>query len=100
MYYDAADQLRVVQHTSLGPPGNTTADAGSWDEYWYDALGRRVLMRERRNDLSNDPNRRDVIDRFVWDGDQLLYEIRNPGGPGDPLDQTITSGSRFAGVVG
>ena len=35
-----------------------------------------------------------MIDRFVWDGDQLLDEIRNLE------DTTITSASRFAGVVG
>jgi len=27
-----------------------------------------------------------AIERFVWDGEQILYELRAPGGASDPLD--------------
>ncbi len=75
-YYGADDKLRVVQRTALGAFGPdlglsyiTAPASGAWEEYWYDALGRRVLARERRVDLSTETYRRDVADRFVWDGD-------------------------------
>ncbi len=107
-YYGADDKLRVVQRTALGAYGPdlsstylTAPSSGAWEEYWYDALGRRVLARERRVDLSTETYRRDVIDRFLWDGDQLLYELRQPGGAADNLDTSPYGGtSRFYGTVG
>ena len=42
-----------------------------------------------------------MADRFVWDGDQLLYELRVPGGAADNLDLAPYGGSsRFYGTVG
>ena len=107
-YYGADDKLRVVQRMALGAYGPdlsstflTAPSSGAWEEYWYDALGRRVLARERRVDLSTETYRRDVIDRFMWDGDQLLYELRQPGGAADNLDTSPYGGtSRFYGTVG
>ena len=102
-YYGADDKLRVVQRMALGAYGPdlsstflTAPSSGAWEEYWYDALGRRVLARERRVDLSTETYRRDVIDRFMWDGDQLLYELRQPGGAADNLD----TGRPTAGPAG
>jgi RHS repeat-associated protein len=87
--YFAADQtLAVAERITLG--GLHTSDAGAWEEYRYDALGRRVLLRARRdstaancganNGLCTPVQRNSYIERTVWDGDQPLYEIRAPGG--------------------
>jgi len=53
--------------------------------YRYDALGRRVFQRMVLDTgaicLHDDPNSgcKDQLTRTVWDGDQILYEIRAPG---------------------
>lgn len=68
---------------------------GAFEEYWYDALGRRVLVRRRlETPVCIDPAYcYSTIERFVWDGDQLLAEIRQPGGTGEgTLDQLPTAG--------
>ena len=64
---------------------------GAFEEYRYDALGRRVLMRTRRDGLCPGvPLCQSTITRTVWDGDAVLYEMRYPGGnnvTGDSLEQ-------------
>lgn len=56
----------------------------AFEEYRYDALGRRVLVRVRRR-CDNDPDfykglcRVNKIKRTIWDGSQGLYEIQMPG---------------------
>ncbi len=89
----------MVQRAALGAFGPdlgltyvTAPAAGAWEDYWYDALGRRVLARERRGDLSTETYRRDVADRFVWDGDQLLYELRIPADNPDLAPAARSSG--------
>lgn len=101
-YYGADEKLRVVDrqrcmtnvmgsYTALG-----SAVCGPWDlssgqdksvfeEYRYDALGRRVLVR-RRYAVVNGPDVTescagcwDVVERFVWDGQQILWEVRADG---------------------
>lgn len=53
--------------------------------YRYDALGRRVFRRMVLDTgaicLHDDPNSgcKDQLTRTVWDGSQILYEIRAPG---------------------
>jgi RHS repeat-associated protein len=84
-WYAADEKLRYVQRAVvLGYDGtfsgmNTAERAGSWEEYWYDALGRRILLRSRRDSLTNTANKRSHLDRFVWDGNFLIGEIRVPG---------------------
>jgi RHS repeat-associated protein len=83
-YYGADGKLRAADHrvstASLqGSPLHTT-----FEEYWYDALGRRVLVRARRN-CENVPAyegecQLDKVRRTVWDGDQEFYEIQAPDG--------------------
>jgi RHS repeat-associated protein len=67
---------------------NTTCSTGwlpeyntrtAFEEYRYDALGRRVLVRTRQ-EWKCGLNCRNAITRTVWDGDQILYEIRSQGG--------------------
>jgi RHS repeat-associated protein len=88
-YFGADERLRVLDKrsclifgTSPGecdeartPPYN---DRSAFEEYRYDALGRRVLTRTRASYACNQRCFRSVI-RTVWDGDQALYEISAPG---------------------
>jgi RHS repeat-associated protein len=71
---------------------------GAWDEYWYDALGRRVLVRARRETaLCNAVSGNECVSfvqRTVWDGSQVLYEERTSG-----LD-AVTGGAPSYGTVG
>jgi RHS repeat-associated protein len=71
-YYSADNRLAAVQRYVNG--GSQT---GSWEEYRYDALGRRVLTRARRDapDLCNNSTVCvSFVERTVWDGDQVLHE--------------------------
>src|SRR6267143_4438151 len=89
-YYDAAQRLRYSEHLTFGRLHSK--DGGAWEEYRYDALGRRVLVRARRDSTAGDcgqppPNnicypvtRNSYIQRSIWDGNDLLYEIQAPGG--------------------
>ena len=78
-YYSTDHKLRFAQHYSVTDEGPWR---GSWEEIWYDALGRKVLTRARRDSLctqtANDPCS-SWIERTVWDGDQILYELRGKG---------------------
>ena len=46
-YYDAANRLRAVQHYNFPGVGDTH---GTFDEYEYDALGRRIVVVSRRHE--------------------------------------------------
>jgi RHS repeat-associated protein len=86
-YYGADEKLRVVDrrvcnYGSVGggpvecltPP---SASRPTFEEYRYDALGRRVLTRTDQT-FACSANCIDGVTRTVWDGDQVLYEIRRP----------------------
>jgi len=101
-YYRADEKLGVVQRYDFRV--GSSASLGSWEEYWYDALGRRILTRARRSgspptgngNLCNDPvgnSCQSYWQRTVWDGDQLLYEWRTPDG------STSGMNSGYAGYV-
>ncbi len=90
-YYTGDDRLAAVQRYADNDNGISN---GSWEEYRYDALGRRVLTRVRRNSSSPvyganalcvPPSVcQSYIERAVWDGDRLQYEERTPeNGPAD-----------------
>ncbi len=74
---------------------NTTV--GGLEEYRYDALGRRVLVRARRDSLCYNQCQfvYSTIKRIVWDGDQILYEMRYWGGDA----ATTTELERDTGLV-
>lgn len=86
-YYSAHNKLAVVQ--------KWTDASHTWEEYWYDALGRRVFTRTR-HDLPTCgypivcPG---FVDRTVWDGDQIIAEQRSSG-----LD-SISGGAPNFGTV-
>lgn len=77
------DNLAQIDTTQVAPYG--AVGRGVYEQYRYDALGRRVWRRAfRDNYCSNsnpsvDPICLGVIERTVYDGDQVLYEIRQPG---------------------
>jgi len=87
-YYTANNRLAVIQKW-------TDPAAHTWEEYWYDALGRRVFTRTR-HDLPTCgypivcPG---FVDRTVWDGDQIIAEQRSSG-----LD-SVTGGAPNFGTV-
>ncbi|HZG43849.1 MAG TPA: hypothetical protein VEY93_12860, partial [Longimicrobium sp.] len=100
-YYDAADRLRMVDMQACAwtdsvtaakrflfvvyNPGSTvkrcvglhTGDGSAFEEYRYDALGRRVLVRTRHACV--DSGCIENVTRTVWDGDRVLWEVRAPG---------------------
>jgi RHS repeat-associated protein len=86
-YYSSNNKLAVVQ--------KWTNTLHTWEEYWYDALGRRVFTRTR-HDLPFCgypivcPG---FVDRTVWDGDQIIAEQRSSG-----LD-SVTGGAPNFGTV-
>ncbi|MGH7719326.1 MAG: hypothetical protein ACREON_10840 [Gemmatimonadaceae bacterium] len=108
-YYGADDQLRIADRRScvgnLAGTACTTATPaydrrGAFEEYRYDALGRRVWRRSRQEEATTacQPTAGclNFVERIVWDGDQLLYEIRAPGGSG----ASATTLERDAGLAG
>jgi RHS repeat-associated protein len=91
-YYGADDKLMAVQRYSWR---SASFSDGTWEEYWYDALGRRILTRARR-DVSSIYDAsisgplcmggiqcRSFTERVWWDGDQSLVEERTAEGVSD-----------------
>jgi RHS repeat-associated protein len=62
--------------TSCLPP--EWSDRPTWEEYRYDALGRRVLTRSNQTGWACESRCVNGVTRTVWDGDQILAEIRAP----------------------
>jgi RHS repeat-associated protein len=90
-FYDAGNRLRVVDRRTCKisqSNGECTiehqpaSERGVFEEYRYDALGRRVLTYSKANgslcNASATPNCPNAITRTVWDGDQVLFETRYP----------------------
>ena len=80
-WYAANGQLRTVEVREVKDTYAMQAPHGTWEEYRYDALGRRVWVRTRRFcDEQNPPQECSfsTVRRVVWDGDQVLHEIRMP----------------------
>lgn len=96
-YYGADGRLRLVDRRNLNGPSDWQ---GLWEEYRYDALGRRVLVYTRHVCASS--NLADcylnLVRRTVWDGDQVFYEIQmldsEPENDGVPTQATLIPQSR------
>jgi RHS repeat-associated protein len=83
-YYGADQRLRVFDRMiGFGPASDDQrpGQRGVYEEYRYDALGRRVLSRSRRDAGCPvaDAECSSHVERTIWDGDQVLYEIRARG---------------------
>ncbi len=77
--YDAAGRMRFYKEQARSHPGSAVFPEEEYtdQETRYDALGRRVWVKTRHiqsgacGDFCS-------VERFVWDGDQLLAEFRLP----------------------
>ena len=89
-YHDATGRLRFAEwRTSTDPKGSMTSEA-VWEEFRYDALGRRILVRTWRDchlkEIDIGGSVSDVtptcqvgsVRRTVWDGEAELWEIQAP----------------------
>ena len=95
-YYDPLGRLAVTNthdgiHLNTGP-------GGVWEEYRYDALGRRVLVRSRRLAGSTpQPGGAGTpwsyTERTVWDGDRIVAELRSDGSGGATPDDIESPGA-------
>jgi RHS repeat-associated protein len=107
-YYAADGKLRVHQINRDSTKWNSPTDSvvgqtwGAYEEYWYDALGRRVLKRSRQElPVCGYWSSRcySAIERYVWDGAQVLWEFRQANA-GDTKDPSPTPSNGQTGHVG
>jgi RHS repeat-associated protein len=89
-WYGADETLRATQTSD----GEGPSLRGVWEEYRYDPLGRRILVRSVRSGLCTAAGELclNTITRYVWSGDQILWEMRVPGADGDNLEATTATG--------
>jgi RHS repeat-associated protein len=100
-FYDGENRLRVLQRYEDTFDGASFSSAGVWEEYRYDPLGRRVMVRTRRESelcTASAVTCISSITRFVWAGDQLLWELKAPGTERDNLEATTGTGERYGRV--
>jgi hypothetical protein len=76
--------VHQLNRDSIRHDGGSGIEEGHWgvyDEYWYDGFGRRILKRSRQNSPHCEITARcySAIERFVWDGEQILWERRQAG---------------------
>ena len=64
-----------------------------YEEYRYDALGRRVWRRSQGGQSGN------YVSRTVWDGDQYLYETISSTNNGSGLESDSALGKIALGCV-
>jgi RHS repeat-associated protein len=94
--YAADEKLRVSQRSFIDESGTRTV----FSEYRYDALGRRVLARSRWDQYCHGgfaPKCQSTLDRVIWDGDQILTELRSDGR--STSEAELTFGNDFLGAV-
>lgn len=114
-WYGADGQLRVAERRAVFGSPNCNFGDPRWEavfeEYRYDALGRRVLVMSRRNcffgadSASFQDCRVSRVRRTIWDGARELWEIQMPARPEDSLlvendTATVTyfAGQRYDGL--
>jgi len=94
-YYAADNQLRALDHRRCNTPGagqTCGGLGGTFEEYRYDAFGRRILVRSNRQTIcalssGQAGGCQSEIKAVIWDGNQDLYELRaNGSGPNGPTD--------------
>jgi RHS repeat-associated protein len=100
-YYDAADRLRGFNR-AIGPYANDETHPGQrnvFEEYFYDALGRRVLVRSRRTSSCSAAYTEcgSYVERTIWDGDQVVAEVRAPGGTSATTSEMENDAGTYTG---
>ncbi|MGH8436901.1 MAG: RHS repeat-associated core domain-containing protein [Pseudomonas sp.] len=84
-FYDAEGRLRAVDQRYFEGSGPLAPYQATFEEYRYDALGRRVWVRAQRlcdrytDDYAMLECQQHLIRRTVWDGEHELWEIQMPG---------------------
>jgi RHS repeat-associated protein len=84
-----------------GRLGQPTSLTGAFEDYRYDALGRRVQVRTRMDSVCQGSGCNSSLRWVVWDGSEIAAEIRGAGGDGiavDSLEQGSGHGP-FYGTV-
>jgi len=106
-FYDPEERLARTEfrQDSQPPFRSNYAPYVSTEQYRYDALGRRVYTRVVRgvDCLHHDQGSgcKSLLTRTVWDGDQVLYEIRVHGDTGaSDLESDAPAADSTHGVVG
>jgi RHS repeat-associated protein len=89
-YYAADGMLRATDTRNAATFHNGQWWNRAFDEYRYDALGRRIWVRSQKSCLPGGMNfvastecQTSILRRVIWDGSDLLAEIQMPGGAGD-----------------
>ena len=109
-FYDASDHLRVVdRRTCVSQPNQGCSEVmepgqdhrGAFDMYRYDAFDRRVLVRSLVDSACFYQFCPHTLERTVWDGDEVLYEIRYRGGNSSLSSEpdTISYPDTISGVL-
>jgi hypothetical protein len=91
----------VVQTRDESTTGGSWTYGGLFSEYRYDPLGRRIMVRTRRDGTcttSVSEPRMSTITHFIWSGDQVLWQLRAPGGDEDNLGATTGTGTLYGRV--
>jgi RHS repeat-associated protein len=106
-YYGADNQLRAVDARSWGGRFSQAATF-TFEEYRYDALGRRIVVRARRSCegmTDGTPQHYPRVDcnvstirRTIWDGSAELGEIQMPGVEGTDLERETMPPESGAGT--
>ena len=95
-YYYSADKRLVYSQRFARDPIDMGGDSDDlFEEIRYDALGRRILVRTQHAPFGA-VGKSDAMTRFVWDGDQLLGELRASG---DQLEATFGTGRQYGRVT-
>lgn len=96
-YYAADGKLRAIKKYGRERIIGSVGDSDLITEIRYDALGRRISQHTRhRPQCATECNH--ALERYVWDGDQLLYEMRSNGATGTNLDAQTGSGRQYGRV--
>ncbi|MGH7663732.1 MAG: hypothetical protein ACRENI_05480 [Gemmatimonadaceae bacterium] len=99
-YYGSNERIRAVEARGFSrasfDPATLIDAVVAFDEFRYDALGRRVWARTRRrcaDEMNGDSQTGEseacalsTVVCTVWDGEQTLYEIRMPGADNTPVE--------------
>jgi YD repeat-containing protein len=78
-WYGFDGRLRAFQRNG---EDSTPETRFVFEEYRYDAFGRRVALRSQSRGTCSASFCKSAMERYVWDGRQLLAEIRVPGDSG------------------
>ena len=85
-YYDVESRLRYRQRQTKNRSGDplvpSSDSLGAWEEYHYDALGRRVAVRTLGGGLCTAADCYSSERFFVWAGEELAYEMSKPADDG------------------